>query len=159
MRHYSTTMARPEIGDRIATRLPPDLLERVDAAAASEGTSRAEWLRQAARDALSVQAPRYTEGRRRSSTELARLIAHHSQWHWSEDDELLDETGQRVAHTIEDAAEAMQELGWFAPGGTGVIWSRLPEGHVRRARALAVVSRLDERGRHQHVNGSAVARS
>jgi len=41
-------MARPEIGERVTTRLPPDLLERVAMSADVRGVRRAEWLRPAA---------------------------------------------------------------------------------------------------------------
>ena len=153
MRRYIRSMARPEIGDRVTTRLPPELLERVDISAAGRGVRRAEWLRQAAREAVTVQAPRYTEGRRRSATELARLVAQHSEWAWAEDDALVDDLGGLLAYTIEDAAEAMQDLGWFAPGGAGVIWARMPAAHVQGARAEELRSRLDEAGRHPHING------
>ena len=109
--------------------IPPDLLERVDMSADERGVRRAEWLRQAAREAITVQAPRYTEGRRRSATELARLVARHSEWAWAEEDALVDDLGDLLAYTIEDAAEAMQDLGWLAPGGAGVIWARMPAAH------------------------------
>lgn len=154
MRRYFSSMARPEIGERVTTRLPPDLLERVDISADERGVRRAEWLRQAAREAVTVQAPRYTEGRRRSATELARLVAQHSEWAWAEEDALVGDLGDLLAYTIEDAAEAMQDLGWLAPGGAGVIWARMPAAHVRGARAEELRSRLDEAGRHPHVNGS-----
>lgn len=36
---------RPAIGPAFSVRLPPGLLARVDAAAAAEGVSRAEWIR------------------------------------------------------------------------------------------------------------------
>ena len=153
MRRYLNSMARPEVGDRVTTRLPPELLERVDNSAASRGVRRAEWLRQAAREAVTVQAPRYTEGRRRSATELARLVAQHSEWAWAEDDALVDDLGGLLAYTIEDVAEAMQDLGWFAPGGAGVIWARMPAAHVRGARAEDLRGRLDKAGRHPHING------
>ena len=153
MRRYLSSMARPEIGDRVTTRLPPELLERVDISAAGRGVRRAEWLRQAAREAVTVQAPRYTEGRRRSTTELARLVAQHSGWAWTEDDALVDDLVGLLAYTIEDVAEAMQDLGWFAPGGAGVIWARMPAAHVRGARAEDLRGRLDEAGRHPHING------
>lgn len=154
LRRYFSIMARPEIGGRVTTRLPPELLARVDTAADERGVRRAEWLRQAARKAVTVQAPRYTEGRLRSATELARLIARHSEWAWAEDDALVDDLGGLLAYTIEDAAEAMQDLGWLAPGGAGAIWSRMPAAHVQGARAEELRSRLDAAGRHPHVNGS-----
>lgn len=61
-----------------------DLFERVDTSAGNRGVRRAEWLRQAACEAVTVQASRYTEGRRRSATELARLVAQRSEWAWAE---------------------------------------------------------------------------
>jgi len=104
--------------------------------------SRAEWLRQAARDGLTVQAPRFTEGRRRSPTELARILARDAGWGWDGDDQLVDEDGELVAYTIEDAAAAMHDLGWFAPAGAGLAWSEIPHAYPRGARAAAPAERL-----------------
>jgi protein-disulfide isomerase-like protein with CxxC motif len=140
------------IGDAVTTRLPDDLLFRVDAAAAEWSMSRAEWLRQAARDALTVQAPRFTEGRRRSPTELARIVARDAGWGWDGDDQLVDEDGELVAYTIEDSAAAMHDLGWFAPAGAGLAWSDIPHAYLRGARAAALAERLDAGGRHPQVN-------
>jgi hypothetical protein len=43
---------RPEIGPAFSVRFPAVLLDRVDAAAAAEGRSRAGWLRASAEDRL-----------------------------------------------------------------------------------------------------------
>ena len=46
-------VGRPEIGPAFSVRFPEDLLERIDADAASVGVSRASWLRAAAEERLS----------------------------------------------------------------------------------------------------------
>lgn len=147
-------MPRPSVGERVTTRLPADLLRRVDAAAARWAQSRAEWLRDAAREAVSIQAPRYTERRRRSPTELARIVARDSGWQWGPDDTLLDDGGQLVAFTIEDAAVAMQELGWFAPEAAGLAWGAIPHLFAGAERTDAIRQHLDTAGRHPSVNGN-----
>lgn len=46
-------VGRPEIGPAFSVRFPEDLLERIDAATATVGVSRASWLRTAAEERLS----------------------------------------------------------------------------------------------------------
>ena len=43
---------RPPVGPQIKIAFPPDLLARVDAAAARDGVSRSEWVRRAVVAAL-----------------------------------------------------------------------------------------------------------
>ena len=45
---------RPAIGPQTTIAFPPDMLARVDAAAAGAGVSRAEWIRRAVVAALKV---------------------------------------------------------------------------------------------------------
>lgn len=72
-----------------------------------------------------MQAAGYTECRDKSRTELARIVAKGARWQFHGDDALLDEHGELIAWTIEDAAEAMHDLGWF-PGTTDVNWTLIP---------------------------------
>lgn len=84
-----------------------------------------------------------------SLTELARITADHSGWHFNEKDELTKTAGgERIAFTIEDAAAAMQDLGWLIPGA--VSWGSMP--HDNDSRAAAVIATLDQHGRHNDVN-------
>jgi len=77
-----------------------------------------------------------------SLTELARITADHSGWHFNEKDELTKTAGgERIAFTIEDAAAAMQDLGWLIPGAVscgihaarqGVLVTPLSPAAMRR---------------------------
>lgn len=60
----------------------------------------------------SVQAPRYTEGTAHSVTEIARIIAKHSEWSLHED-QLFDADRERIAAHITAASRAMEALGWI----------------------------------------------
>lgn len=87
-----------------------------------------------------VQAAHYTEARARSLTELARITADHSGWHFNEMDELTKTAGgERIAFTIEDAADTMQDLGWLIPGA--VSWGSMPHDNDSRAAAVTCLSR------------------
>lgn len=71
-----STPGRPQIGPAFVVRFPPDLLGRVDQAAADISTSRAGWLRAAAEDQLAY--PRHN---------LAALAA------WMVDEGLANDVG------------------------------------------------------------------
>lgn len=47
---------RPTTGERVAVRLPPELLERIDTLAAVNGVARAEQIRRLLTDASEVGA-------------------------------------------------------------------------------------------------------
>lgn len=98
-----------------------------------------------------VQSARNTEGRRRSKTELARMVAKHSDWFFDVDDRLTELPGSKViAYTIEDAAAAMLELGWILANGKGVAYSDMPSDTHQRAVDLRAA--LDRDGRAAGVN-------
>ncbi len=63
-----------------------------------------------------VQGTWVPDGRRHSDTELARVIAQHSEWRFTSNGELLDSTDLLIAETITAAAESMRKLGWFTAG-------------------------------------------
>lgn len=90
---------RPPIGPAFSVRFPPTLMDRVDAAAAAEGCSRAAWLRIAAEDRLHV-------GR----AELASFVL------WLLDEEAVDH--MEVARVIEKPWAYQDWLETFRRGGT-----------------------------------------
>ncbi len=90
-----------------------------------------------------VQASRYTEGRGKSSTETARIVAHHHGWRFNGDDAVTEDRGPLIAWTIEDAAAAMEALGWISL--SGVHWGEIPNDS--ESVAAAVRSLVDEGGR------------
>ena len=107
-----------------------------------------EWTQAMSLESTPIQAATCTEGRRRSITELARIVAHDREWAFDGDDQILDQSGRVIAWTIEDAAAAMNDLGWFA-GNRGLVWDRIP---ASPAAAASVRERLDH-GKHPDVNG------
>ena len=90
-----------------------------------------------------IQAANFTEARRRSDTELARLVASGQGWQF-DDDQVCDHKGQLVAFTIEDLAAYGREAGWFAPNNAGIMWGAVG---VHSDVAATVRGRLDARGR------------
>lgn len=74
-----------------------------------------------------VQSANTTENRRRSLTELARIIAAGRGWGFSWDGSLVDGEGVTIAETIEDASRAMVSLGWIrATSHNFVHWKAVP---------------------------------
>lgn len=90
-----------------------------------------------------VQASRYTEGRGKSPTEAARIMAHHHGWRFNGDDAVTEDRGPLIAWTIEDAAAAMDALRWISLAG--VNWGVIP--HDSGATAAKVRTLLDADGR------------
>lgn len=82
-----------------------------------------------------VQAAEVTEARRKSNTELARVVAAHRGWSFDETDQLCDAGGAVIAWTLEDAAEAMVELGWIVEV-QHVVWTAIPRDGVDAAHVL-----------------------
>jgi hypothetical protein len=94
-----------------------------------------------------IQAAGFTEGRRKSATELARVVGEHHGWFLTEHaHELVDADYRLIAYTLEDAAVAMGELGWLAPEGW-VSWSAIPHETSAPAAAEALRSLLDGHGK------------
>lgn len=75
------------------------------------------------------------------------MVAHDREWTIDGDDQILDQSGRVIAWTIEDAAAAMSDLGWFTRNGPW--WDRIP---ASPAAAASVRERLDH-GKHPDVNG------
>ncbi|MEV7638062.1 hypothetical protein AB0N71_18030 [Pseudarthrobacter enclensis] len=93
-----------------------------------------------------IQAPRYTENRRKSDTENARTIANSQAWSFDENDRVLDENGRLIGYTIEDIAAAMLDEGWLLPRLWRTDWSAVP-GDGTAASVLR--ARLDNEGKHR----------
>lgn len=93
---------------------------------------------------FSVQAAHYTDVHRRSTSELARIVASNGDWRLAHTDELVDEDLRLVAPSIEEAAAAMNKLGWFVgcrrvPGTLpGIAWTRMPSAASARADQIRV---------------------
>ncbi|MGH3360134.1 MAG: hypothetical protein ACRDO7_15135 [Nocardioidaceae bacterium] len=97
-----------------------------------------------------VHAPHYTELHDHGSTELARIVAAQQRWRLTNTGELVDEDLVSVARTIDQAARAMEDLGWFAGDDDGEVWvdwDRMPTG--ASAKADAIRARLDRGGTGQ----------
>lgn len=89
---------RPEIGPAFSVRFPTDLLTEVDAAAAADSESRAEWLRSAAQDRLHI-----------TRDELALFVL------WLLDEQTVDHS--EVARVIEKPWNYRDWLDTFRAGG------------------------------------------
>lgn len=88
-------------------------------------------------DQEGVQAANTTETRRRSVTELARIAATGRGWRFAWDGALLDELGDEIAASIEDAARAMVSLGWLrATSTTFVHWDAVMQATDSAAAAI-----------------------
>lgn len=85
-----------------------------------------------------VQAARFTESRGKNGTELAR---HHG-WRFNGEDALTENRGPVIAWTIEDAAFAMESLGWIPI--QGIRWGRSEQDRGCRCRPAAL---FDANGR------------
>lgn len=92
-----------------------------------------------------VQAPRFTEARRKSDTENARTIAAHRGWKFDEDDQLTDSSGDVIAYTIEDAAAGMVSLGWITPRNWRTDWNSIPQDEQLAAAALRATFNSDRK--------------
>jgi hypothetical protein len=87
-----------------------------------------------------IQAPSYTYGNK-SETEVARIVASHSEWQFDGFDALYFD-GEKVAGSIEQAA-GMIVLGWIevTPSSRYPVWERMPRGGARRAEKLRIAIR------------------
>jgi hypothetical protein len=85
-----------------------------------------------------IQAPSYTYGNK-SETEVARIVASHSEWQFDGFDALYFD-GEKVAGSIEQAAAGMIALGWIevTPSSRYPVWERMPQGGARRAEKLRI---------------------
>lgn len=89
-----------------------------------------------------VQSANTTELRRRSPTELARIVAADREWGFNWDGALVDDRKVIIAATIEDAARAMVSLGWIrASRHNFADWKAIP--HVRNSVSAADAIRAE----------------
>lgn len=85
-----------------------------------------------------IAAESITEGRQLSRVEIARIIGAHSEWRLNQLGELVFD-GDNVAESIEQAAAAMDELGWICEGSRAnrfPAWELMPQRGSARADAL-----------------------
>lgn len=97
-----------------------------------------------------VQAPTITEGQPHSDSELARIVAHHSNWGVTRNGHLIDGAGGVIAGTLTAAGEAMATLGWLfhkSNGLTRINWHLLPVDPDKRAEELRQLG--GQQKRHQ----------
>lgn len=92
-----------------------------------------------------IQAPTWTENRRKSETENARTLAKAQAWSFDENDRVLDEDGLLIGYTIEDVTAAMLDEGWLLPRIWRTDWSAIP-GDGTAASSLR--ARLTKEGKH-----------
>lgn len=67
----------------------------------------------------SIQATGVGSGESKSTTELARWVAKEHGWLIHHHGTIHDENGEIIASSIEDLAEAGEELDWYAPDNVG----------------------------------------
>lgn len=89
-----------------------------------------------------VQSANTTANRRRSLTELARIVAAGRGWGFAWDGSLVDSEGVTIAESIEDASRAMVSLGWIrATTSNFVKWKVVP--HVANSVSAADAIRAE----------------
>lgn len=99
-----------------------------------------------------VQAPMWTEMRRKSDTESGRTLLKFVGLYFDEDDSVVEPDGSLVAYTLEDATAAMIELGWVTPANWRTDFNPIPheeDGGFGRKAADRIRSVLDSDGKYE----------
>lgn len=105
-----------------------------------------------------VQSANTTESRRRSPTEVARIIAAGRDWGFTWDGTLVDDEGVAIAATIEDAARAMISLGWIrATVNNFADWRKIPHVQNSVSAADAIRAELAYAGKPDRIPPGGVA--
>ena len=95
---------------------------------------------------IAIQAPQFTEQRRKSDTENARAIAKQLTWSFDESDSVVDMSDRLLGYTIEDVAAAMVEAGWIMPEIWRVDWTAVPNDETAATAQLRAL--LNKDGKH-----------
>lgn len=94
-----------------------------------------------------VQATGYGTGESKSPTELARWVAKENGWLIHNGGTIHDENGDLLAYSIEDLAEAGEELDWYSFENTGINQSAMMRSKpgALKARVKAILGAPDTR--------------